>query len=193
MDRSRDQTAELTKDVAARHESELAALRKESDERLTQAQTEAEQHTQAALEAVRSDHAEKIVTLENDRDSRIAALEARASRELGEAHDKLAKSEVDISGVRGELGSLRESKETGDAVNEARIADLEKRHGDLQGEVASLRKELGEAKDKLAGESSRADRAYAKWQADRQSLERAKDALAVALAHVEEPEGRPIG
>ena len=77
--------------------------------------------------------------------------------------------------------------------------ELEKKHHAaadrvtaLEAELASVRQELGDAKQKLAGESSRADKAQAKWEADRQSLERAKDALAVALAQIEEAEGRPI-
>jgi hypothetical protein len=41
-------------------------------------------------------------------------------------------------------------------------------------------------------ETARADRAFSKWDADRTSLERAKDALAVALAELDEAEARPI-
>ena len=62
----------------------------------------------------------------------------------------------------------------------------------LEAEGASTRQELSEAKQKLGTESSRADKAHAKWESDRQSLERAKDALAVALSQIEEAEGRPI-
>jgi hypothetical protein len=39
-------------------------------------------------------------------------------------------------------------------------------------------------------ETGRADRATAKWEADKTSLDRAKDALAVALAQIEEAEAR---
>jgi hypothetical protein len=62
----------------------------------------------------------------------------------------------------------------------------------LEAEAVAMRQDLGETKQKLAGESSRADKAHAKWAADRQSLERAKDALAVALAQIEDAEGRPL-
>ena len=62
----------------------------------------------------------------------------------------------------------------------------------LEAEGASSRQELGETKQKLSSESSRADKAHAKWESDRQSLERAKDALAVALSQIEEAEARSI-
>jgi hypothetical protein len=55
-----------------------------------------------------------------------------------------------------------------------------------------LRRELGEAKDRVASEILRNDQNRAKWDADRQSLDRSKDALAVALAQIEEVEGRPL-
>ena len=58
----------------------------------------------------------------------------------------------------------------------------------LEAETAALRADLAETKDKLGHETTRADRAYAKWEADRASLERAKDALAVVLAQIEDAE-----
>ena len=63
----------------------------------------------------------------------------------------------------------------------------------LEAEGAALRAVLGETKEKLGTESSRAEKAFAKWEADRASLEKAKDALAVVLAQIEDAEGRSIG
>ena len=60
------------------------------------------------------------------------------------------------------------------------------------GQLASLRGELADTRKDLARESSRATRAHAKWDADKASLERAKDALAVALSQLDEAEARPI-
>jgi chromosome segregation ATPase len=143
----------------------------------------------------------------------VAALEAKASREIGEAHDKLAKLDMDASALRGELQSLREGKEAGDAANASTIADLEKRLSETKGslddlttkhrtatervstletDLAAAREDLGQTKEKLEGESSRANKAASKWDADKQSLERAKDALAVALAQIEDTEARPL-
>ncbi|HEY1692203.1 MAG TPA: response regulator [Polyangiaceae bacterium] len=212
------------RDAEAQLEAAASAARDEQQKAVARARDEAEKAREEALEAMRGEHAEKVSALENDRDARLAAIEARATREIAEANDKLAKGDMDLSAARGELASLRESKEAADAAHEAAAADLQKRltdttadlgtkladatsarddlekkHGAasdkvvaLEAELATARHELGEARQKLAGESSRADKAHAKWDADRQSLERAKDALAVALAQIEEAEGRPL-
>jgi CheY-like chemotaxis protein len=173
------QAAQLTREADKRREAEVASARKEGDERFAQVRAEAERREQTALEGVRAEHAEKL-----------RALEAGASRELGEANDKLGRLEVDLSGLRGELESLRESKTVGDAANEMKLSAANDRITALETQLTSLREEHVQAKDKLASESSRADRAIAKWEGDKQSLERAKDALAVALAQIEEAEGR---
>jgi hypothetical protein len=62
----------------------------------------------------------------------------------------------------------------------------------LEAENADLRTNVGETKDRLAAEMARAERATAKWESDRSALDRAKDALAVALAQIEDVEGRPL-
>ena len=62
----------------------------------------------------------------------------------------------------------------------------------LEGDLSALRDELTNLRDKLAAETARADRASAKWEADRSSLDRAKDALAIALSQIEETEARSI-
>jgi chromosome segregation ATPase len=201
--------------ATARRESESAmdSLRHQQDEQLSEIRVESEQREQAALEALRTEHAEKLSALQNDRDSTVAALEAKAQRELGEANDKLARLDMDASALRGELQSLREGKEAGDAANTATIADLEKRVAETQAslddltgkhrsaservttletDLAAVREDLGQTKEKLEGESSRANKAASKWEADKQSLERAKDALAVALGQIEDTEARPL-
>jgi CheY-like chemotaxis protein len=201
--------------ATARRESEVAldSLRHQQDEQLSELRVEGERREQAALEALRAEHAEKMSALQNDRDSSIAALEAKSQRELGEANDKLARLDMDASALRGELQSLREGKEAGDAANASTIADLEKRLSEAKGalddvttkhrtaserastlesDLAAARQDLGQTKEKLDGESSRANKAASKWEADKQSLERAKDALAVALAQIEDTEARPL-
>jgi CheY-like chemotaxis protein/chromosome segregation ATPase len=199
------------------HQQEIERQKNEAAQAIStmtaEAKAEAERKAEAALAQVRGEYEEKIKAIENDRDSRVAATEAKASRELGEAHEQLAKLDMDLSATRGELDSLREDKEKAEAEAAAKVADLEKslaevrsareeldkkataaeaRITTLEGDVASVRQELGETKQKLAAESSRADKANAKWESDRQSLERAKDALAVALQQIEDAEGRPI-
>ena len=67
--------------------------------------------------------------------------------------------------------------------------------GEARGKIASLEKELiavgtdlANTRAQLDSESTRARRATEKWDRDRVSLERAKDALAEALTRIEEAE-----
>jgi CheY-like chemotaxis protein/chromosome segregation ATPase len=204
-----EQSAQLKQEA----EEQAARVRGEGDERVARTRAELEKHELESLTALEKEHGERVKALENDRDARVAAVEARASRDLSEVNDKLAKADMDLSATRGELGSLREAKEAGDKAHAEATADVERRlaetvgtrdelaakhaaqterAGALEAELATVQHELAETRQKLAGESSRAERAYAKWEADRQSLERAKDALAVALAQIEEAEERPL-
>jgi CheY-like chemotaxis protein len=214
--------AEAARDADEKREKALADAAKEAEERLTQTRSDTERRHEAAVTELKSAHEvlvtklererdARIATLENDRAASVAALEAKASRELGESNDKLAKLEMDLAAIRGELQSLRETKEAGDIASAARIAELEAklaeaegarddlsakfqnstaRVGVLDSDLASVRGDLERTREKLASESERAHKATTKWDADKQSLERAKDALAVALAQIEEAEGR---
>ena len=65
--------------------------------------------------------------------------------------------------------------------------------------LAETRKTLGDAMDKLRAtegalvkETGRYRLASEKWRADKDSLEKAKDALAVVLAQIEETETRSL-
>jgi CheY-like chemotaxis protein len=194
-------------------EAALAESREQAQRDAQDALAEAQRQEQSALENAGAEHAEKMRALENDRDARIAAIDAKAARELGEANERSAHLDTDLSAARGELSALREAKAAYETSTTEKIAELERRLLEaqnarddfgtrlasgteriaaLEAEVATLGQEGGELKQRLQSESSRAGKAHAKWEADRQSLERAKDALAVALAQIEESEGRPI-
>ncbi|MDP8999098.1 MAG: response regulator [Myxococcota bacterium] len=163
-ERRRDDLEQLRRD----HGAQLATAHNEWKEESERARIEAEHQAHAALDALRTD------------------LQSRAARELGEANDQATRLAHELTAVRDELTTLRQGKdeiESKMAVAEARIASVE-------AEVAAARRELIEAKQRLMGESARADKSEAKWHADRESLERAKDALAVALAQIEEAEQR---
>ncbi|HEY3819602.1 MAG TPA: response regulator [Polyangiaceae bacterium] len=224
-DRARSEADKAVREAEARHEGALSAARAEAEKAAAEASSaheaevgrvRAEGETQKgeALEALRAEHTEKVKGLENDRDSRLAALESRTTRELSEANDKLAKADMDLSAARGELAEVREAKQSGDTAHESAMADVQRRLSEvttardeldrkhaaasdraatLEAELVVARQDLGETRQKLAAESARAERATAKWEADRQSLERAKDAMAVALSQIEEAEGRPLG
>ena len=213
VERARGEGAQRAREVEERLFADIAAVTKQSEERLAELRAESEKRERGAAEALRAEHLETISALENDRDSRIAALEAKALREVGEANDKLAKLDMDASALRGELQSLRDAKSAAEAISAGAIADLERRFAaaeserdDLtaklattterlavvEAELGSVREALTETKDKFETASSRATKATAKWDADRQSLERAKDALAVVLAQIEDTEGRTL-
>jgi CheY-like chemotaxis protein/chromosome segregation ATPase len=225
IEKARGEAEKAASEVETRHEGELATARADLEKAAAEAKSthegelarvraEGEKQAAEGLEALRGEHAEKVKGIENDRDSRLAALESRTSRELAEANDKLAKADMDLSAARGELAEVREAKQTGDAAHETATADVQKRLSEvttarddldkkhaaasdraatLEAELVVARQDLGETRQKLAAESSRAEKSQAKWEADRQSLERAKDAMAVALSQIEEAEGRPLG
>jgi DNA-binding response OmpR family regulator len=199
------------------HQQEIERQKNEAAQAIStmtaEARAEAEKKAEATLAQVRGEYEEKIKGIENERDSRVAATEAKAAREVGEAHEQLAKLDMDLSATRGELASVREEKEKAAIETTVKIGDLDRslaevrdareelekkataaeaRIATLEGEIAAIHQELGDTRQKLAAESSRADKANAKWEADRHSLERAKDALAVALQQIEDAEGRPI-
>jgi CheY-like chemotaxis protein len=168
LDQSEERSKKDLEHARRDHEAQLAAARGEWEAELARAKGEAERHEQAALDELRT------------------ALQARGAREIGEANDKAAKLGQELVIARQEADSLRGAKgelESKMTVGEARIAVLE-------AELAGAHRELADVKQRLVGESARADKAQAKWQADRQSLERAKDALAIALAQIEEAEAR---
>jgi hypothetical protein len=59
-------------------------------------------------------------------------------------------------------------------------------------DLASTRADLVETRDKLESESKKLGSARAKWAADSGALKAAKEALATAVAQLEEAENRPI-
>ncbi len=176
----------------------MATIRKEMDEHLTEARAEGERHEREAIDALRTELDEKLSALKNDRDSTVAALEAKGQRELGEAHDKLAKLDMDLSALRGELQSLREEKETGDAAHASAAADLERKVADLQAarddlqakhqaaaeRVTSLESNLAGVREELARTRARMeDRVGARVQGrlqvgSRQAVARAREGRA---------------
>ena len=210
---AQDYEAKLS-DLRRAQEEALAEARTQATETIAEARAEFEDRERAAVDAAEARHAEQVKALEDDRDARLAASEARATHDLSEANDKLAKLDMDLSATRGELAEMRQAKDAKDGLNASAIADLELRLSEvraardeidnrassalervalLEAELASVRSELIETKETLSAQSSRADRAQAKWDADRRSLERAKEALAVALLQIEETEGRGVG
>jgi CheY-like chemotaxis protein len=197
------------------HDGKVSSLQaghaEELERRLGQARDEAERKEQAALDALRSEHAQRVADIEADREARLAALEEKASQERAEAESRIARLEGELSTTRSELDSVRQAKQAAEAAAELKALDLQNRLAEavaareatergleqsaarvasLEAELSSTQNDLGDTRQRLTAESARAERSAAKWEADRQSLERAKDALAVALAQIEETEAR---
>jgi len=153
------------------------------------------------------------------RDAKVAALEAELdsrTEELAAAHDSItakdkaygdleanllttgdelesARTELDIRAARIKTleGELSQSQ-TSLASTERILEDREAKLAQNEAALAAARGDLQSALSQLGFERERVTRAHAKWADDRSSLERAKDALAAALAQIEEAEGRSI-
>jgi CheY-like chemotaxis protein/predicted nucleic acid-binding Zn-ribbon protein len=195
--------------LEADRDDRLSTLSQERDRQLVDAQSRAD----AQLAALGAEQGDKIAAVENERDARIASAEAKARREIDEANGEKERAASELQNSREQLSAITQAKRDSDSQNAARIADLEERLSSstrdrdsferelsgardraatLEADLSAARDELNSLRDKLAAESVRADRASAKWNADKGSLDRAKDALAIALAQIEETETRDV-
>jgi CheY-like chemotaxis protein len=221
LDAARRQAATEKADAIAKREGELraeaeekfTALQREQYDELSRARNEAQEQ----LDRSHRDGSERLATRERELEARraedLAELSAKAASELADALASTAGLERDVEMWRKQAHDVGEAKRTTDATNEATLGDLRIQLADataakvlLEGDLASARerlrildidassarRDLESAQKTLHIETARADRAFAKWDADRTSLERAKDALAVALAELDEAEARPI-
>jgi chromosome segregation ATPase len=115
---------------------------------------------------------------------KIAALD----KELADTKELLAAAQESVTELTGKLDTTTKDRdETATALAQARA-----RVAELETDLASTKAELGTTQSKLASESAAKDKALKKWDADKVSLDRAKDALAVVLAQIEEAESRSI-
>jgi DNA-binding response OmpR family regulator/chromosome segregation ATPase len=221
LDGARRQAATEKSDAVAKREAELraeaeekfTALQREQYDELSRTRNEA----QELLDRTHREASEKLATRERELEARraedVAELTAKAASELAHALMRVEGLERDADTWRRQAQDLGDAKRAADATNDATIGDLRTQLADttaakvlLEGELAgarerlraleidatSARRDLESAQKTLHVETARADRAFAKWDADRTSLERAKDALAVALAELDEAEARPI-
>ncbi|MGA2448812.1 MAG: response regulator [Polyangiaceae bacterium] len=181
---------------ASRHEAAaLETVRSEHGERVSVMQAEAQREMDAAREQI----------------ARLESEGATQRGSLAEAHERVGRLDMDVAAMRSELSALRDEKSSADAAHAAELSEVRgqlkeatQRHSEaeraaaelraaiamLEGRLASAHSEVEAIRQLQAEAASRADRARAKWDADRQSLDRAKDALAAALLQIEEAEGR---
>jgi CheY-like chemotaxis protein len=128
---------------------------------------------------------------EREFDSRIQVLQkelestrgelAGSRQETQQRDERIASQEVSLNAARREL----EQANSLVSVREESIANLQR-------ELSVQKDETSEALDQLSAERHRLKVAVDKWNEDRGSLERVKDALAAALIQVEAIEARSL-
>ncbi|HYJ08441.1 MAG TPA: response regulator [Polyangiaceae bacterium] len=109
----------------------------------------------------------------NERDSHALTLEERDAR--------IVQLETELA----ERTAQRDQHQLTVEERDTRIVRLEAALAAASADASELNRQLDTAQTKLG-------RVGSKWSEDRASLERAKDALAAALAQIEEAEGRPF-
>ncbi len=198
-----DKVAALT----AEKEASENALRSEMAQRIRSVEgdrdsrlAETEARAQREASELRGSLGDARATLE----ARTAELNAEIASLRGELQNQQAQRENEANQARSTLANLgeqlRESTQQRETVAqelanarttyEQEANGLRERIKGLESDVSRLSTELSNRSERLEAESARASRAHSKWESDRVSLERAKDALAVALQQIEETEGR---
>jgi CheY-like chemotaxis protein len=202
------------RDLGSEHERALAALRAEHEENLRQLQQrhaaelarsgsdqqENEAAFEAAIEGLRLDLERRVeerdqaLATGEEQAARIASLKAELGRvagvetEMNELRRRLQGSEARLSALTRELSERTDERDGARNLIDERDAKIAR----LESELATTSGDAGQIRETLERERERLRKAHAKWQEDRTSLERAKDALAAALAQIEEAEERRL-
>ena len=200
-----------------RAEQEQAS--QEASEAAARALREREEELKAELAQRVSELTQQKEAAEASRDAKIASLEAdldRLTQERDSARAAGLEREEANASLQAEVAELTQQRENAQATiidqkqriealdaalseqNEefaelaARLQEREATIAALEADLAATRQHLNEATASIDSEKNKMDRARRKWNEDRASLERAKDALAVALAQLEETETRTL-
>jgi CheY-like chemotaxis protein len=217
LTRDRDErVASMEADHAARseaatreHGEKVAAIEADRDDRLARAKREADER----VASVENDRDSRVVALESRMAREIDDVRTVAEAQKAAGDEQIRTLETQLRDALAELSALRDAKSKGDAANEASIADLTQRLASTESvrdeaqksladardrimameiDLAAARGELSDTRGKLDTETARNARALVKWESDKTALERAKDALAVALSQIEETETRSL-
>jgi len=181
---ARDHAAALAKqasDAAAEH---AAALAKQT--------SDAEQASATALAAreaaLKAETDAKLASLHRSQQDELQRLRTEAEVRETALSEDLRKTKARLEDIEKQLADVTTARTTLDS----QLGTAASKAAALEEELSVLRGELADTRKDLVRESSRATRALAKWDADKASLERAKDALAVALSQLDEAEARQI-
>ena len=152
-------------------------------------ETELKKETDSKLAALHRANEDGMGKLKAEHEAALESLEA----EIKERHEGVLKehddaheaTKADLTLTTETLDKVTSEKEEAEVSRDAKIASLE-------GELASAKQPASELEESLDSEKSKVRHAKTKWTDDQASLERAKDALAGALAQIEEAEARSI-
>jgi len=198
--------AEAREEETRAKEQALAAAAERAKEALERAVADRE----AELVA---DHEDRLASLYRANEEARAQLQAEHTAVRTELEGKVRELQALLDEARASYATLEQAKQEAEESRDARIAELSadltkeretraqialelvdarNRITEVEGAWTITRADLADAREKLAQQTERADRAFTKWEADRTSLARAKDALATALAQIDEVEARKL-
>jgi hypothetical protein len=205
--------------LASTREKEEALVARETElRRETDAKLESRDRAhEEALGRLKAEHAQLLADEDRAALGRIQEIEARLTSEHAHAITREvsahASTKSDLVDTTSRLHFVEEQKAAGEASRDARIASLESDLGQKTSELSTTQATLQEreaaltetstrlantqqvlsiAQADLSAERVKAEKAQAKWLEDKASLERAKDALAAALAQMDEIESRGL-
>ena len=214
--REKDLRGESDAKLAALHraqQDELGRAKNDFNQQLDAAKRNAEERLAAQQAELQQQLAEAVAAVEARAAAQLADARAVAAAEKAASSDHISGLERELGDMSTRRADLEEAKRASDAANESKITDLSDRLSQATAARDALEKGLAEARDRIATlevdlsavrgdlqdtkmrlelENRRLEKAVSKWDADRGTLERAKDALAVALAQIDEIEGRQI-
>jgi CheY-like chemotaxis protein len=198
-----DVKEQAEKDVEAateRSRSAIEAAEREAAQKVETAEKEAREKLEKALDEIRAelrrereealakraeeadaDRASALAAQQKDYDLRIVTLTQTHEEDQNRLKERVAELSTELSARIEEREELaRELPKTKDKLSVAET------------HLAATRAELADIKEKLSHHSQRLDTATSKWDQNRKTLDQAKDALAAALAQIEEAESRGL-
>lgn len=203
----------------AKLRAEQEQAMKEATDEAAQRLAARERELGAALDAKVAELNGQREASEAARDARIAALEGDLSARTGErdrAAARASEQEQRAEALQTSLSDLQRQHESAQATAseqrsriealdaalseqmdeaselQSRLTQRDNTVAALEADLAATRQHLSEATSATDREKEKVQRARQKWHDDQASLERAKDALAAALAQLEETETRPL-
>jgi CheY-like chemotaxis protein len=182
---------ELTKD----HDLRLAGLFRSNEEEQNRLKAELAKAVEDA-QGARSKLAQREQELEQDKKNALETqrneLDASFEAEKAELAEKHKREQGETNARAADLAADLSTRTEEREVLARQVAQLNQKMGPLETELAAVKTELAATKAKLAEQSQKLETAISKWAANRTSFEQAKDAIAAAVAQIEEAEQRGV-